>query len=187
MWNLRKYLHVPWCGSVQTQLKLNTLFMLPTKHYKSILNIYNNLRMHIGNRGVHLCVTCFYFQDWFQGFPQDSLGALPGEVPGSKDRRKRTDHPNQMEPQVSWTDLKPCYCTFVLLFFTVISSIYIFPVIMMHCSFPPFLCLRHRRWCRRHHVFGLSVRPSVRPYVRPVWPLSQYLKNHLRFKLKTRE
>ena len=29
--------------------------------------------------------------------------------------------------------------------------------------------------------------PSVRPYVRPVWPLSQYLKNHLRFKLKTRE
>ena len=30
-----------------------------------------------------------------------------------------------------------------------------------------FLCLRHRRWCRRHHVFGLSVRTSVRPYVRP--------------------
>ena len=29
-------------------------------------------------------------------------------------------------------------------------------------SYPlPFLCLRHRRWCRRHHVFGLSVRTSV--------------------------
>ena len=27
--------------------------------------------------------------------------------------------------------------------------------------FAPFLCLRHRRWCRRHHVFGLSVRTSV--------------------------
>ena len=29
-----------------------------------------------------------------------------------------------------------------------------------------FLCLRHRRWCRRHHVFGLSVRTSVRPYLK---------------------
>ena len=46
------------------------------------------------------------------------------------------------------------------------------------CSF---LCLCHRRWCRRHYVFGLS----VRRYVRPAFLLSRYLKNHLRYELQT--